>query len=104
MMDHGGRIINISSGMGKLDDMGGLWPGYRMSKTALNALTKIVASEMKDKKISVNSVCPGWVRTDMGGKNAHLSLAQGVETIVWLATCDNPPSGKFLRDKKEISW
>lgn len=105
MVDHGGgRIINISSGMGQLSEMGGMFPGYRMSKTALNALTKMVATEFADQRIKVNSVCPGWVRTDMGGENANRSVEKGVETTLWLATEENIPSGKFFRDKKEISW
>ncbi len=105
MMEKGeGRVINISSGMGQLQDMTGMWPGYRMSKTALNALTKIVDSEVAGHNIYVNSVCPGWVRTDMGGEAATRSIEEGVETTVWLATCKNPPRGKFLRDKKSISW
>lgn len=105
MIDHGGgRIINISSGMGQLNDMGGMFPGYRMSKTALNALTKMMAAEFSDQRIKVNSVCPGWVRTDMGGENADRSVQEGVETTIWLATEENIPSGKFFRDKKEIDW
>jgi len=99
-----GRVINVSSGMGALSDMGGCWPGYRISKTALNALTKIVAAEVSNTNITVNSICPGWVKTDMGGESATRSIIDGVETAVWLATCDNPPQGKFLRDCKEIDW
>ena len=105
MIENGnGRIINISSGMGQLKDMSGHWPGYRMSKTSLNALTKILDHELSEYNISVNSVCPGWVRTDMGGKNASLSVEEGVATTVWLATCENPPMGQFIRDKKSIDW
>lgn len=99
-----GRIINISSGMGQLEDMTGHWPGYRISKTALNAMTKILQDEVGEVDISINSVCPGWVKTDMGGANATRSLEKGVETTVWLATMDSPPRGKFLRDKQEIPW
>lgn len=66
-MNSEARIINISSGMGQLSEMGGLFPAYRISKTALNAVTKTLADELKPKNISINSVCPGWVRTDMGG-------------------------------------
>ncbi len=99
-----GRVINISSGMGQLETMGDHWPGYRISKTALNALTCVLDAEISNKNISVNSVCPGWVRTDMGGENAHLSIEEGVDTILWLATMDNPPTGKFLRERKEINW
>lgn len=105
MMEKGeGRVINISSGMGALSEMAGFWPGYRMSKTALNALTRIVSAEVEGYNIYVNSICPGWVRTDMGGENANRSVEEGVETIVWLATCDNPPRGKFLRDCEVIDW
>lgn len=99
-----GRIINISSGMGGLNDMGGFWPGYRMSKTALNALTKIASNELKSFNISVNSVCPGWVRTDMGGQEATRSVQEGVETTVWLATVEKSPTGGFFRDKQQVPW
>lgn len=99
-----GRIVNISSGMGQLQEMGGKAPGYRISKTSLNALTKILQAELSDTKITVNSVCPGWVKTDMGGDSAPRSVEEGVATTVWLATTDNPPAGKFFRDKEEINW
>lgn len=100
----GGRVINVSSGMGALNEMEGRFPGYRMSKTALNALTAITQAEATGSEIYVNSVCPGWVRTDMGGENALRSPSEGAETIVWLATTNNPPQGKFLRDKQIIEW
>jgi NAD(P)-dependent dehydrogenase (short-subunit alcohol dehydrogenase family) len=100
-----GRIVNISSGMGQLNDMGGRHPGYRISKTALNAVTKIFAAELEGSNITVNSVCPGWVRTDMGGAKADRSLEQGVDTAIWLATStDASPSGGFYRDRKSIDW
>lgn len=98
------RIINISSGMGQLTDMGGNWPGYRMSKTSLNALTKILQAEVADSNITVNSVCPGWVKTDMGGDTAPRTVEEGVKTTIWLATMENPPAGKFFRDCQEIAW
>ncbi|HNE19142.1 MAG TPA: SDR family oxidoreductase [Turneriella sp.] len=98
------RIINLSSGMGGLTEMDGGYPGYRISKTALNAVTRIFANDLAKDKISVNSVCPGWVKTDMGGERATREVEQGAETIVWLATTEKPPTGKFLRDKKEIPW
>ncbi len=98
------RIINVSSGMGGLTEMNGGYPGYRISKTALNAVTKIFANDLAADKISVNSICPGWVKTDMGGERATREVEQGAETIVWLATADKVPTGKFLRDKKEIPW
>lgn len=100
-----GRIVNVSSGMGQLSDMGSGYPAYRISKTAINAITKIASQETSGKNIKVNSVCPGWVKTDMGGPNASRSIEKGAETIVWAALLpDNAPSGKFFRDKKEIDW
>lgn len=100
-----GRVVNLSSGMGQLSDMNGCCPGYRLSKTSLNALTRIFADELKSTQIKINSVCPGWVRTDMGGPGAALSVEQGVETIVWLATLpDDGPSGGFFRNKQSIPW
>lgn len=100
----GARIINLSSGMGGLTEMNGGYPGYRISKTALNAVTRIFANDLAADQISVNSVCPGWVKTDMGGERASREVDQGAETIVWLSTADKVPNGKFLRDKKEIAW
>ena len=104
-MTKGGRIINISSSAGSLSEMTNYSPAYSISKTALNAITRQFASELSTRKISVNSVCPGWVRTDMGGMDASRSVEKGAETAVWLAT-EAPSSltGKFIRDKKEISW
>jgi len=100
-----GRIVNVSSGMGQLSDMGSGYPAYRISKTAINAITKIAAQETSGKNIKVNSVCPGWVKTDMGGPNASRSIEKGAETIVWASLLsDDGPSGKFFRDKKEIEW
>lgn len=101
----GGRIINISSGLGSLSDMEGGYPAYRISKAALNAVTRILAAELADKGISVNSVSPGWVRTDMGGANATLSPEEAADSILWLAV-DAPQhlSGSFLQDRKIISW
>ncbi len=98
------RIINISSIMGALSEMGSGSVGYRISKTALNAITCILASELKDTNILVNSMHPGWVRTDMGGPTAPCSVEEGADTAVWLATTDNLPSGKFFRDREEIEW
>lgn len=100
-----GRIVNVSSGMGQLHDMGGGYTGYRLSKAALNALTRIFASELQGTNILVNSVCPGWVKTDMGGANATRTPEQGVDTIVWLAThADGGATGGFFRDRKPIDW
>ncbi|MGK7875684.1 MAG: SDR family oxidoreductase [Xenococcaceae cyanobacterium] len=100
-----GRIVNVSSGMGQLSDMNGRYPGYRISKTALNALTRILADELKETNILVNSVCPGWVKTDMGGPNALRTPSQGVDTIVWLATLpDGGSTGGFFRDRQPLDW
>lgn len=102
---HYGRIVNVSSGMGQLSDMNGGSPGYRLSKTALNALTRILAAELEGTNVLVNSVCPGWVQTDMGGAGATRSPAQGADTIVWLATLpDDGVSGGFFRDRHPIPW
>ena len=100
-----GRIVNLSSGMGQLSDMNGGYPGYRVSKTALNALTRIFTDELQGLNILVNSMCPGWVKTDMGGPGATRSVEKGAETAIWLASLpDAGPRGKFFRDKKEIPW
>lgn len=100
-----GRVVNVSSIMGQLSSMSGGYPGYRISKTALNAVTRIIASEVSGFNIKVNSVHPGWVKTQMGGDSAPRSVEQGVQTTIWLATLpDNGPSGKFFYDKKEIEW
>jgi NAD(P)-dependent dehydrogenase (short-subunit alcohol dehydrogenase family) len=100
-----GRIVNVSSGMGQLCDMGGCFAGYRLSKTALNAVTRIVAAETAGDNILVNSVCPGWVRTAMGGANAERSVEEGAKGIVWAATLpDGGPSGGFFRDGQPLSW
>ena len=100
-----GRIVNVSSGMGALNEMRGGSPAYRVSKTALNALTRILASELWGSGILVNSVCPGWVRTDMGGSGASRSVEEGADTLVWAATlADNGPTGGFFRDRRPITW
>ncbi len=100
-----GKVINISSGGGQLTDMGDWAPAYSLSKTALNAVTGMMAAALKDKNISVNSVCPGWVRTDMGGSSAPRSVQQGADTVTWLATeAPSDLTGKFLRDRKVIPW
>jgi NAD(P)-dependent dehydrogenase (short-subunit alcohol dehydrogenase family) len=99
------RIVNVSSGAGQLSDMNGGSPGYRVSKTALNALTRIFSQEEGPNGILVNSMCPGWVRTDMGGSAAPRSVEEGADTAVWLATLpDDGPTGSFFRDRKPIPW
>ena len=100
-----GRIVNISSGLGQLAEMGAGTPAYRISKAALNALTRTLAAELNGTNILVNAVCPGWVRTDMGGPHALRSVEQGAETAIWLATLpDGGPTGRFFRDRKVIPW
>ena len=100
-----GRIVNLSSGMGQLTHMNGHYPAYRVSKTSINALTRIVSEELKDFNILVNSMCPGWVKTDMGGPGATRELPEGADTVIWLATLpDDGPRGKFFRDRKEFEW
>lgn len=101
-----GRIVNVSSSAGQLAHMGHGYPCYRMSKTALNALTRIAASELSDAPfIKVNACCPGWVRTDMGGANADRSVEEGADTPVWLAMLpDDGPTGGFFKDRKPIAW
>lgn len=101
----GAQVVNLSSGLGQLSEMGGGSTGYRISKTGLNALTRILAAELKDKGIYVNSMCPGWVHTDMGGANAPRTPEQGAETAVWLASGGAvSASGGFYRDKAIIAW
>lgn len=100
-----GRVVNLSSGMGQLSDMGSGAPAYRISKTALNAVTRILAAETAGTRIKVNSVCPGWCRTDMGGADAPRSPEEGIATVVWLATlADDGPNGGFFRDRQPIPW
>ena len=99
-----GKIINISSGMGEWNSIDGSYAPYRLSKTGLNMITVSLARELSGTKIKVNSVCPGWVKTDMGGASAPRTVETGAETIVWLASSGNIPTGKFFRDKKEISF
>jgi NAD(P)-dependent dehydrogenase (short-subunit alcohol dehydrogenase family) len=97
------RIVNVSSGAGQLSDMYGGRAAYRVSKTALNALTRTLAYDEQEMK--VNSMCPGWVRTDMGGSGAPKSVEEGADTAVWLATLDDDgPTGGFFRNRKPIPW
>lgn len=100
-----GRIVNVSSGLGQLSAMGTGTPAYRISKTALNALTRIVAAELKDANVLVNSMCPGWVKTGIGGPQAPRTPQQAADTAVWLALLpDGGPSGGFFRDRRPIPW
>jgi len=108
-----GRIVNMSSTLGSLTDSADpdsaytevQSPAYRLSKTLLNGITVLLAKELRGTNILVNSACPGWVRTDMGGNRAPLSPEQGAATPVWLATLpDDGPTGGFFRDRQQIPW
>ena len=102
---HSGRIVNLASSMGQLAEMDAGAPAYRISKAALNALTRILAVEAADSSIKVNSACPGWCRTDLGGADAPRSPEEGIDTVVWLATLpDDGPTGGFFRDRHAIPW
>lgn len=102
----GGRVVNVFSGMGALGEgMSGGSPAYRISKTGLNGLTAYLDGEYGDEGLLANAVCPGWVRTDMGGPNANRSPAEGADTPAWLATFrPGAPSGRFWRDREPIDW
>ncbi len=106
MLERGyGRVVNISSGAGQVEDMIDDMTAYRLSKIALNGLTLMLADSVKGTNVLVNAGCPGWVRTEMGSPDAPRSVEQGAEGIVWLATLpDGGPSGGFFRDKQPISW
>jgi NAD(P)-dependent dehydrogenase (short-subunit alcohol dehydrogenase family) len=100
-----GRVVNVSSGAGQLGPMADYAPAYSLSKAALNAVTRLVAYAGRDRNVLVNAVCPGWVRTEMGGKSAPRPVEEGADTIVWAATLpDGGPTGGFFRDRKRIPW
>lgn len=100
-----GRVINVSSQLGQLASSGGRWATYRLSKTALNAYTKILADEVREHGVLVNTMCPGWCRTRMGGESAPLTAEDGARTAIFLAELpDKGPTGKFWESCKEISW
>lgn len=108
-----GRIVNISSTLGSLSDIISpdsphrevQSPAYRLSKTLLNGITVLLARELRGTNILVNSVCPGWVRTRMGGEQAPLTPVEAVDTPVWLATLpDDGPTGGFFRERRPIAW
>lgn len=99
-----GRIVNVSSGAGSLSDMDGGTPAYSVSKAALNALTRCLAGELRGTGVLVNSVCPGWVATDMGGAGGR-PIPDGAAGIVWAATlAEDGPTGGFFRDGVPLAW
>ena len=100
-----GRIVNLSSGMGSLSEMGAGYIAYRLSKAGLNVVTRVLAAETEGMGILVNSVDPGWARTAMGGRGATRSVEKSAETPIWLAMLpDNGPTGGFFRDRRAIAW
>jgi len=100
-----GRLVNVSSTMGQLAHLVSSSPAYRLSKAALNALTRMLADAQRGMDILVNACTPGWVKTDMGGAGANRSVEQGADTIVWLATMPSGgPNGAFFEDRRQIGW
>ena len=98
------RIVNVSSESGSLTSMGGGTPAYTVTKAALNALTRMLAAELRGDRILVNAVCPGWVATDMGGPGGR-PVAEGAASVVWAAVLpDNGPTGGFFRDGRPLPW
>ena len=98
------RIINISSGMGQMEGMGTGSLAYRLSKSALNAMTIVLSQELTVKSIKVNAICPGWVQTDMGGPSATLTVDESTRGIVKFSLKDKFPTGKYLRHGEVIPW
>ncbi|HYN23119.1 MAG TPA: SDR family oxidoreductase [Thermoanaerobaculia bacterium] len=100
-----GRIVNVSTGLGAMSEMMGGYASYRVSKLALNGLTRVLADELRGTNILVNTMCPGWVQTEMGGEGATRPVEKGADTAVWLATLpDGGPTGGFFRDRRHIPW
>lgn len=99
------RIINLSSGLGQLNGLSPGIPSYSLSKLGINGVTILLAEALRSDGIAVNSMCPGWVRTDMGGPGAPRSVQEGADTAVWLASeAPQELTGKFFRDRQEIPW
>jgi len=98
------RIVNVSSGAGSISDMGSGAPAYSISKAALNALTRILAADLRRERILVNAACPGWVATDMGGPGGR-PVEDGAASVMW-AVClpDDGPTGGFFRDGRQLDW
>jgi NAD(P)-dependent dehydrogenase (short-subunit alcohol dehydrogenase family) len=98
------RVVNVSSEAGSLAAMGGGTPAYSLSKAALNALTRMLAAELRDEGVLVNAVCPGWVATDMGGSGGR-PVATGAASVLWAAMLpDDGPTGGFFRDGRPLEW
>src|SRR3954452_18545722 len=104
-MGRGSRIVNLSSGAGSLETMDGTYPAYNVSKAAMNAITRVLAADLRSQGILVNSVCPGWVRTDMGGASASRSVEEGAASVLWAARLGpDGPTGGFFRDGQAVPW
>jgi NAD(P)-dependent dehydrogenase (short-subunit alcohol dehydrogenase family) len=104
LMGSGARIVNVSSGAGSLTGMGAGTPAYGVSKAALNALTIKLAGELRDRRILVNAVCPGWVATDMGGTGGR-PVEQGAASVLWAVDLpEDGPTGGFFRDGRPVAW
>ena len=100
-----GRIVNVSSEAGSLASMDASMPAYNVSKAALNAITRVLAADLRGTGILVNAVCPGWVRTDMGGPGAPRSPEQGAASVLWAVDLpDDGPTGGFFRDGRALPW
>ena len=98
------RVVNVSSGSGSLAEMGPGTPAYSVSKAALNALTRILAAELRSDRVLVNAVCPGWVATDMGGAGGR-PVAEGAASVTWAVLLDDDgPTGGFFRDGRPVAW
>lgn len=106
MLERGwGRVVNVSSGMGAMHQMGLGWPAYRLSKAALDALTIVLADECRGRGVLVNAMDPGHIRTRLGGDDAPRSAEQGADTATWLATLpDDGPTGGMFFDRARIPW
>jgi len=104
-MGRGARIVNVSSGAGSLETMDATYPAYNVSKAALNAITRVLAADLRGEGILVNSVCPGWVRTDMGGASASRSVEEGAASVLWAERLGpDGPTGGFFRDGNPVPW
>ena len=104
-MGRGARIVNVSSGAGSLESMDATYPAYNVSKAAMNAITRVLADDLRADGILVNSVCPGWVRTDMGGASASRSVEEGAASVLWAARLGpDGPTGGFFRDGNPVPW
>ncbi len=106
MKQHGyGRVVNLSSNLGSLEKAGGFTIAYRSSKTALNAVTRVLALELKHDDLLINAMCPGWVKTELGGEDAPRSAEEAADTAIWLATLPaGGPSGGFFQDRKPFPF